>query len=173
VTGLTTEPGVGWKTAPSYGKEETVGNDTVWGEVGDGQLAGLMAVASLLGAGVSYGVKWYMDYRKSSHEREDAVMARRRAEAKEDQQTIVDHMKVTVDRLDAENAGLRKEVKECRTDLTKVTAHVMYLEGIMEAKGVHFRPLVLASVPRQIGVGPFSEIETHGPPLGGGEEEES
>jgi hypothetical protein len=69
--------------------------------------------------------------------------AMRRREAKEDEKTIVDHLQVVVSRLEAECASLRLADSEKQRLLTRAIGHLTYLEGLMEARGIPFRPFDL------------------------------
>ena len=110
-----------------------------------------MAVMTALGAAAQWGFGWWAARRKERLEREDRRADERRADRKADEKTIVSHLEAVVARLESEVEETRAELKQCQNELIRVTAHVMYLEGQMEARGIPFRPLGPPSVPRAAG----------------------
>lgn len=102
----------------------------LFGEAGDGTIAILMTLSGLIaGAAV-----WLAGYFNSRHER-------RRKEYKEDEQSIADHLTRMEERCNQENKELKTDLKYTNKRLQQVLAHLMYLEGILETKGVKFRRL--------------------------------
>lgn len=92
-------------------------------------VAALLALAIPLGGGVAWLAGYLSSRRKEL-----------RSEKKEDEKTIVDHQDAVIQRLDKEATDQRIELKQIRDLLTKMTGHLRYLEGVMESRGIPFRP---------------------------------
>jgi C4-dicarboxylate-specific signal transduction histidine kinase len=112
-------------------------------ETSEGALAVLMALSALLGGGIN----WFATYLSQRRAETRAVEKERRAEHKEDEQSIVSHYAILNERLNREVAERRAESAALNSQLTRALAHLRYLEGIMESKGIKFRPYVYDQTP--------------------------
>lgn len=102
----------------------------LFADTSDGNVAIMTVIAGFIG-GAAVWLKGYFDNR---HER-------KRKEYKEDEKSIVDHLKEVEERCAQENKELKNDLKFTNKRLQQVFAHLMYLEGILESKGVSFRRL--------------------------------
>ena len=98
-----------------------------WGIVG-----ALSGIGTLLGGAVVWIAGWA-----------DARRATKRKERQEDDQPVIGLLKESLERLGEEFRISKEENKESKNLIILLTAHVRYLEGMMEVRGVPFRPLVL------------------------------
>lgn len=107
-------------------------------ETSEGALAVLMALSALLGGGVN----WLASYLSQRRAETRAADREKRAEHKEDQKDIVSHLENLNRRLEREVAERRAESKAMSETITRAVAHIRYFEGILESKGIKFRPFV-------------------------------
>lgn len=101
----------------------------LFAESSEGAIAVLMALSSVLGGAILWLANYLSGRRKE-----------RRAELKEDEKGIVDHQNQLIQRLSREIEDLRARADNQTLKLTRLIAHMSYLEGIMAAKGIKFRP---------------------------------
>jgi hypothetical protein len=94
-----------------------------------------MTTSGLIGA----AAVWLAGYFNNKHER-------KRKEFKEDEQSIVAHLTQIEERCNQENKELKTDLKFTNKRLQQVLAHLMYLEGILETKGVKFRRLEMDDI---------------------------
>lgn len=102
----------------------------LFADTSDGNVAIMTVIAGFIG-GAAVWLKGYFDNR---HER-------KRKEYKEDEKSIVDHLKEVEERCAQENKELKNDLKFTNKRLQQVFAHLMYLEGVLESKGIKFRRL--------------------------------
>jgi hypothetical protein len=102
----------------------------LFAEMTDSNIAIISIVSSLLGGGVT----WLVTFLNGRHERS-------RKEHKEDEKTITDHLEEVRRRCEEENKELKADLKYTNKRLLDVMRHLMYLEGVLETKGIKFRRL--------------------------------
>jgi hypothetical protein len=115
----------------------------LFAETSDGGVAGIALLASLVGGAAVWlaGQFWkWWDARRADR---DAISDRKRKEKKEDDTEIVGHYKILQERMDRKAEEQDRRIDHLQSDLTNTLAHVRYLEGIMESKGIPFRPFDL------------------------------
>lgn len=111
-------------------------------------------ITSFLTAVVGGAAAWLWTVWKESDDRKQkrkdkdelAAAAREKEEqAREDkgEETIIGHQQRLIERMAREIAALQAEAKSARQLVVTLTGHVMYLEGVMEAKNMKFRRLEL------------------------------
>ena len=132
-------------------------------ETSEGALAVLMALSALLGGGIN----WFASYLAQRRAESRAVEKEKRAEHKEDEQSIVSHYAILNERLNREVAERRAESAALNSQLTRALAHLRYLEGIMESKGIKFRPYVYDQTPYPSGSGNHRPLSDDEPEEGG------
>lgn len=98
----------------------------------------LTALLVLVGTTVGGAVVWVANFWIG---RSDV----RRGRQQQDEKKITDHQEALIARQSAEISLLQGEVRRTQSRVTTLTGHVLYLQGIMEGKGVRFRPLVVLS----------------------------
>ena len=108
---------------------------------GDGKLAVLMTVCTLVGGAFSYVLQKWWEWRSAE-----------RAEADKRQQTIVDHQKALIERIDAEkkaeqlrldncneeNDALQREIAGLKLVRSTMRRHIRYLESILSRATLSF-----------------------------------
>jgi hypothetical protein len=119
----------------------------LFAETSDGGVALLVTLSSI----ISGAAVWVANYLAAGRKE-------KRANDKEDEASIVSHLEKLVERQGRELDELRKRADAQNKKTSRLIAHMGYLEGIMSAKGIKFRP--------------FSEEptgDTDGVPIGEGE----
>lgn len=123
----------------------------LFAEMSDGVIGVLVTLSGLFGGAVTWLATYLSGIRKERRQLE----VERRKEAKEDEaevrkiekereKTITQHLETVNQRITTENTELRIEARETQATLRTVLAHLKYLEGLLEAKNITFRPLDLA-----------------------------
>lgn len=100
----------------------------LFGDMSDGDIAIISVLSTIIGGGVT----WFVTYLGQKHDK-------KRKEVKEDEKTIVDHLKEVEERCNEENRELKADLKYTNRRLLQVMNHLMYLEGILETKGIKFK----------------------------------
>lgn len=118
-------------------------------EASDGSIAIIVTLSGMVGAA---GV-WVANWLSGRHDK-------RRAEKKEDEKTIVDHLKEVEERCNQENRELKLDIKHTNKRLLAVMNHLMYLEGILESKGIRFRRMDMSA---EESMNDESVVVPHGP----------
>ncbi len=104
----------------------------LFADTSDGITATLILIAGLIGGGIT----WLATYLSNRHDRQ-------RKEEKEDEKTIVDHLKEVERRCTEENKELKQDNRHINRRMVRVINHLMYLEGILESRGITFRKFSL------------------------------
>lgn len=103
----------------------------LFAETSDGAVAILTVIGTMVGGAAVWMASYFAGRRKE-----------RRTELKEDERGIVSHQEKLITRLSQEIDVLRGRVDAQNTKTSRLIAHMSYLEGIMVALKIDFRPYV-------------------------------
>lgn len=112
----------------------------------------LLVVSNLVTGAVAMAVPWVWNALRTSR-------AERRREQQEDDKAVNDRKDALITRQDKELTSAMRQRERLSTQFTQVVAHMMYLEGILETKGIKFRkfPLEVLTV-----ASTSDEVDTRG-----------
>lgn len=108
---------------------------------------GIAGLAAVLGGAVTWATNFWVNR-----------VRERRDWRKADQKEIVDYQSATIERLSQEMKEVRSQLERVTSRLTSAIAHLMYLEGLLEARDIKFK-----SFPREM----LGSGELHVPDEGG------